>query len=74
MPYDFETFCADCREALASEEAPAAREHVRRLLESLLANDVFLAEHLGPEAPAGVRQIYRDEQADSSLLNPPKEK
>ncbi len=68
MPYDFETFCSDCRDALASEEARAAHERVQRLLEKLLTNDAFLAEHLGPDAPTGVRQIYRDEQADFCVI------
>lgn len=68
MGYDLETFCAQCRDVLAREDAPAAREHVRRLLEKLLADDAFLAEHLGPEAPIGTRQIYRDDEAGFCVI------
>ena len=68
MPYDFETFCADCRDALADEHAPAARERVRRSLERLLSNDAFLTEHFGEDAPSGRHQIHRDEQADFCVL------
>lgn len=68
MAYDFDTFCADCRRELAAEPGAAGRERVRQCLERLLTNEAFLTEHLGDGAPVGMRQIYRDPDADFCVL------
>ena len=60
MTYELDQFCKDCHDSLAAEPGTPGRRKIREHVAALLANPAFVAEHLGPEAPAGVRQLYQD--------------
>jgi len=60
MPYTVEQFAADARAALSADPGPAGREIVRVHLESLLADEEFVARHLGPDQPSGAETVYVD--------------
>ena len=60
MTYEIDQFCKDCHDSLAAEPGTPGRRKIREHVAALLANSAFVAEHLGPEAPAGVRQLYQD--------------
>lgn len=68
MPYTLAEFCRDCHDALADDPGPHGREAIRHHLERLLANQDFIAEHLGPEAEVGAHQLYRDAEFDFVVL------
>ena len=62
MAYEFETFCADCRDAYDAETNVADLETVRVNLERLLqTNPEFVEKHCGEKAEFGVHEIYRDD-------------
>ncbi len=61
MTYEFETFCADCRDAYDPESGDADIEAIRQYLEKLLrTNTEFVEAHCGADAEYGVHEIYRD--------------
>jgi hypothetical protein len=60
MAYDLENFCKDCHDSLAADPGTPGRRKVRDHVEKLLANPEFIAEHLGPDVPQGVNQLYQD--------------
>ncbi len=68
MSYTLEAFCADCRNALKTDPGEGGREEIRRNLETLLADDDFLAAHCGPDAEAGIRTVYRDAETGFNVL------
>jgi predicted metal-dependent enzyme (double-stranded beta helix superfamily) len=68
MAYSFEQFCGDCRSALKADTGPGGHEEVRRNLEKLLADEAFVAAHCGPDAEAGIRTIYKDEETGFNVL------
>lgn len=67
MTYDFEAFCADCRDAYDAETNEADIEDIRANLERLLqTNTEFVEQHCGENAENGVHEIYRD--ADKGFI------
>ena len=60
MAYDLDQFCKDCHDSLAAEPGTPGRRKIREHVEKLLANSAFVAEHLGPDVPPGVRRLYQD--------------
>ena len=68
MAYQLEDFCTDAREALAADPGHDGREKVRRYLEKLLANEDFVARHLGAEVEGGKRVLYHDEDTDFYVM------
>ncbi len=68
MAYTLDEFCRDCHDTVARNDGPEGREAIRRNLERLLANEAFVAEHLGPDAPVGVRTLYKDEAHEFVVL------
>lgn len=60
MPYDLSDFRADARAALSEDSGTAGRRKLCGYLENLLANQDFVAAHLGPDAPSGVERLYED--------------
>jgi len=68
MVYSLEQFCADCRAALKTNSGPAGREEVRKKLENLLHDPVFLSAECGDDAEVGIRTIYKDEETDFNIL------
>ena len=68
MAYTLDAFCGDCRDALKADTGPGGRETVRQLLEKLLADKAFIAEHVMP-APPGRHTLYEDPQLGFVVLN-----
>jgi len=60
MAYGLDGFCRDCAASLRDNNPAEGKEQVRANLERLLANERFVAETLGPDAPVGVQVLYRD--------------
>jgi predicted metal-dependent enzyme (double-stranded beta helix superfamily) len=67
MSYTLDEFCRDCRSALASDPGPGGREAVRQLVERLLADPNFVAEHVTP-APPGRHTLYEDPELGFVVL------
>src|SRR5260221_7864051 len=67
MAYGLDEFCRDCRAALKSDTGPGGREAVRQLLEKLLAEKEFLAEHV-TTAPPGRHTLYEDPELGFVVL------
>lgn len=68
MAYSLEEFCTDCREALKADPGEGGHEAVRRNLEKLLKAEAFVGAYCGPDADAGIRIVYRDEETDFNVL------
>lgn len=60
MAYGLDDFCADARATLAADPGTAGRRKLVGYLEKLLANEDFVAEHLGPGKPSGAEKLYQD--------------
>jgi hypothetical protein len=67
MTYTLDAFCDDCRATLEADPGPGGRERVRRLLEQLLADREFIAEHL-TDAPPGRHTLYEDPELGFVVL------
>ncbi len=68
MSTTLESFCEDARAALKRDPGAGGREEIRRLLEKLLKDDVFLAEKCGPNAEPGIRTVHRDQETGFNVL------
>ena len=68
MAYDLDQFCADAHAAVAAEPGTPGREKVHVLLEKMLANAEFIAEHLGPEVEPGAKMLYEDPEFGFRVL------
>ena len=64
MAYTYDQFRADCRETLLAEPNAEGRKKVIVLLERLLENEKFIAEHLGPDASPCRTVIFQDPDTD----------
>lgn len=60
MSHTIESFGQKVHEILAADPGPAGRDQVRVLLEQLLSDRAFVAEHLTDDCPQR-RVLYRDE-------------
>lgn len=60
MTYTLEQFAADIRAALTDDAGRKGREAVARLVERVLRDENFLAEHAAPDAAAERRVLYED--------------
>ena len=67
MSYTLDGFCRDCHAALKADPGPGGREAVRGLLERLLAERDFLAEHV-LSAPSGRHTLYEDPELGFVVL------
>ena len=68
MAYDLNQFIADCRTSLARDPGPAGREQVRQNLERLLANQDFIKEYCGDDAPRGLKVLHEDDKLGFQVL------
>ncbi len=68
MTYTLEQFCADCTATLKKDDTHTGRQRIKGLLEKLLAERDFVAQYCGPDAPAGVRQLYHDPETGVVVL------
>lgn len=55
-----ETFASECRDILSKDSGPEALEQVRVVLEKYLADDAFIATHLGPDFEENRDVLYED--------------
>ena len=68
MPYDLKRFIADCRATLKRDPGPQGRETVRVLLERLLKDEDFLAEHCSERTPKGLHVLHDDIELGFQIL------
>jgi hypothetical protein len=68
MPYTLDQFIADCRTSLSRDPGRGGREEVRQNLERLLANQDFLDECCGDDAPRGLKVLYEDPKLGFQVL------
>ena len=60
MAGEIEQFIEDCRDAIRSNEGPAARDVIENKLAELTLNETFVAEHCGPDAEVGDHILHKD--------------
>ena len=60
MSYTLNDFCDDTRAILKESDDKNGRNAIRQKLESLLGDEAFCAEYVGPDNEAGMTQIYED--------------
>jgi hypothetical protein len=68
MTYTLEAFCKDCHSVLKADKGPSGREKIRDLIEKVLTNKALVAEHLGPDLPAGRTTLYEDPELKFCVL------
>lgn len=68
MGQTIEQFGACCRDILKRDAGPEGLEKVRQNLEEVLADEDFLAAHLGPEADSQRKIIYEDPELKFCVL------
>ena len=67
MPYDLDSFVADCRSILANDPGPAGRELVRQNLERLTSDREFLARYCTDVKPS-LTVLYEDPKLGFQVL------
>ena len=67
MPQTLEEFAREVQRILKRDPGPSGRDEVRRLLEALLREESFVAEHLQDEHPPS-RLLYRDAELGFSVI------
>ena len=60
MPYTLDDFVTEARATLQAENNANGREKVRQLVEKLLQNEDFVAEHFAADAPVGRHTIHEE--------------
>lgn len=60
MTYTLNQFCDDCHSAITADDGDGSRELIRQNLETLLANEDFVAETCSPTAERGIHTLYQD--------------
>jgi len=68
MSYDLDQFVSDCRTVLRRDAGPSGREEVRVRLERLLADQNFIRQHCGDDAPLGLKLLYEDKDLGFQIL------
>jgi predicted metal-dependent enzyme (double-stranded beta helix superfamily) len=68
MTYTLDAFCKDCQSVLKADKGPGGREKIRGLIEKLLTNKEFVAEHLGPQVATGRTTLYEDPELKFCVL------
>ncbi|MFM8332741.1 MAG: hypothetical protein ACKN9T_13725 [Candidatus Methylumidiphilus sp.] len=67
MAHSIETFAQQVHAILSTDPGPAGREQVRVLLEDIVKDQAFAAEHLGDEQPQR-RVLYEDAELGFAIL------
>ena len=67
MTYTFDQFCVDSHAAMAKNPGSAGRGEIRELLEKLLVNESFIAEHLADQG-SGKTLLYHDRDFDFYVM------
>ena len=60
MAQTLEQFASDCHDILAADSGPDGVEKMRRRLEAVLADETFIAAHLGPDNTSDRNILYED--------------
>ena len=68
MTYELDQFISDCRAILQRDPGPKGREDVRQHLETLLANQDFVAKTCGEDVPTGLKVLYEDKDLGFQVL------
>ena len=68
MAYSLEQLVSDCRRILAGDPGPTGREEIRLLLERLLHDQAFLAQHCSDETPAGLHVLHDEPDLGFQVL------
>src|ERR1700750_2219634 len=68
MAYDLDRFVAGCRSTVQHAPGPAGREKVRTLLERLLKEPDFIAQHCSDATPAGLHVLHDDPELGFQIL------
>lgn len=68
MAYGLDEFCRESHDILAQDNNAEGRDAVRKNLEKLLANEAFVEEVCGKDAPVGVTELYRDDELEFVVL------
>jgi len=67
MTHTLETFSRQVRDTLLADPGPAGREQVRALLEEVVKDSQFIAQHLGGDQPQR-RVLYQDPDLGFAIL------
>ena len=67
MGHTLEQFAATIHDILAAEPGPAGREKVRALVEDVLTDEAFVAQHLGDDVPER-KILFEDPQLGFCIL------
>ncbi len=68
MSYTLDQFCDDCRSAIKADAGDGSREVIRQKLETLLANQDFVASTCSADAERGVHTLYQDPELGFVVL------
>ena len=60
MAQTLEQFASDCHDILAADPGSDGVEKMRRRLEAVLADETFIATHLGPDTTSDRNILYED--------------
>lgn len=60
MSYTLDEFTADCKATLIAEPGPEGRNKIRGMLQRVLTDSQFLADHFGTGADSPRNVLYRD--------------
>lgn len=67
MPHTIESFGRQVHDILTADSSPTGRDRVRVLLEQVLNDQAFVAEHLTDDIPQR-RELYRDHELGFVIL------
>jgi predicted metal-dependent enzyme (double-stranded beta helix superfamily) len=67
MGYTLEQLAAECRQALKAEPGPDGRRKVCAIVQKVLADDAFIAEHVADDAPER-KILYEDPELGFCIL------
>jgi len=68
VTYSLDQLVADCRSIVARDPGPAGREEIRVLLERLLHEEAFLAQHCSDATPAGLHVLHDEPDMGFQVL------
>ncbi|HJO68551.1 MAG TPA: hypothetical protein QF804_02600 [Rhodospirillales bacterium] len=68
MTYSLQSFVADSRRSVEADSGPEGLDAIRENLETLLADEAFLAAHFAVGAAPGKRTLHEDPQTGMCVL------
>jgi hypothetical protein len=67
MGYTLEQFADECRQALKAEPGPAGRQKVREIVQNVVRDGAFIAQHVGDDGPER-KILYEDPELGFCIL------